>query len=86
MSFKKRVTVQLAANNAPGMDTYTHGLMTMAMGEFLSAPNPHPDDSLEFDFRYLDKDGVLHILNPYRFVRGATRIRKDHTPVAKEGE
>lgn len=85
MSFNRRVKIQLTANS-PMMDIYTQGLMTLAMGEFLSASNPQPDDSLEFDFSYLDKDGVLHILNPHRFVRGAIRISKDHRPGQKEGE
>lgn len=85
MPSNKRVKIQLTANS-PMMDIYIQGLMTMAMADFISAENPHPDDVLEFDFSFLDKEGVLHTLNPHRFIRGAIRKGKDHRPLATEGE
>lgn len=78
MNFNKRVKIQLTANS-PMMDTYTQGLMTQAMREFLSAPNPLPEDTLVFDFSYLDEDGMVHTLNPHQIVR--ERVRKHPAPL-----
>lgn len=73
MSFNKRVKIQLTAGISASADTYTQQLMAAAMGDFIETENPLPDDTLIFDFSYKDKDGVVHILNPQRFVREQVR-------------
>jgi hypothetical protein len=73
MGFNKRVKIQLTAGVSAAADVYTQQLMASAMADFLEAENPQPDDMLVFDFSFKDKEGVIHLLNPQRFVREQVR-------------
>lgn len=70
MSFKKSVMIQLA-ENSPGIDGSTSRLMAAALAEFLKSPVREPDDYLQFDFSWADKDGNIHKLEPYRINRNS---------------
>lgn len=70
MSNSRRVKIQLVAGS-PSMDEYTRQLMTTALGDFIAAQDPKPDDFLVFDFSFKDMNGDVHQLNPYRLTRAS---------------